>query len=52
MQRKTSPLKVLEYKRRTGDRNYENFKRLCVEMHIEKSSELLGNLEADNQQLS
>ena len=46
------PLKILEYKRRTGDRNYENFKRLCVEMHIEKSSELLGNLEADNQQLS
>ena len=48
----TVPLKVLEYKRRTGDRNYENFKRLCAEMHIEKSSELLGNLEADNQQLS
>lgn len=48
----TVPLKVLEYKRRTGNRNYENFKRLCAEMHIEKSSELLGNLEADNQQLS
>ena len=49
---KNFTFELLEYKRRTGDRNYENFKRLCVEMHIEKSSELLGNLEADNQQLS
>ena len=47
-----TPLKVLEYKRRTGNRNYENFMRLCSEMNIEKSSELLGSPEEDNQQLS
>lgn len=42
------PLKVLEYKRRTGNRNYENFMRLCMETYIEKSSELLKNPEEDN----
>lgn len=46
------PLKILEYKRRTGNRNYENFMRLCSEMNIEKSGELLENLEEDNQQPS
>ena len=46
------PIKVLEYKRRTGNRNLENFKRLCIEMYNEKSSELLGSLEEDNQQPS
>jgi group I intron endonuclease len=45
-----TPLKVLEYKRRTGNRNYEDFMRLCTEMYIEKSSELLENPEEDNQQ--
>ena len=46
------PIKVLEYKRRTGNRNYENFMSLCTEMYNEKSSELLGNPEEDNQQPS
>ena len=46
------PQKILEYKRRTGNRNYENFMRLCSEMNIEKSSELLENPEEGNQQLS
>jgi group I intron endonuclease len=44
------PLKVLKYKRKTGNRNFENFMRLCTEMYIEKSSELLENPEEDNQQ--
>lgn len=46
------PRHVLEYKRRTGNRNYENFMRLCTEMYIEKEGELLENLEVDNQQPS
>lgn len=46
------PLKVLEYKRRTGNRNFENFMRLCLVINIEKSSELLENPEEGNQQPS
>lgn len=48
----TIPSKVLKYKRRTGNRNYENFMSLCTVMYIEKSSELLETPEEDNQQPS
>lgn len=46
------PLKISKYQRCSKNKNISEFMRLCSEMSIEKSDELLENPEEDNQQPS